>query len=702
MSGTLPDNALQLWLQDEANDEFRSPEALQGMYTYFLEGATDPIESIKEDDRHHCFIIFQQNDAGSSVCSILHHLARAPTRMGHPTLYDGNWFLTGDQIIGGNQITYALPDTLFTEQDPAQCYTPDRIQREVGNDPTLSKLPIVVDEANLTDLVQITTRRGMWIPNPYAALCLEEGLSPVEVWNRVYGLILRNGHSTICEPLVKFLQYQVMGAVETNTAIFNHEDLLQPRVTADFVRHRTSVLSHLSSTGDNGSGVSSGGGNPSTGGPFGMDPQQFQAFVEAMRGGHTAPAPASGTSTTSGSTVDKRWSVNLPTLLKFTQVTDIGLLPPVWSAIAKGPRKEERNILQAALDDHTHSVGAATNAKLTVSKELLSTVVNLSFWSGDFDLLSEGLHPYRTLYVSAAKQAQDQANLQTYDALSKDGTLRLEDVQLFQLVLKSNWPTDFLQLDTSVKLFHNLLSVLLPVTHPLFVAYDGMLKVWGSMHILFAEYFNKDRNRPAQFLRSLQLRVSLYWQSMAAATTAGAHILPPPNFHELLTSVSLQSWIPPSMPGQTSPLGGLNPGAPSQPPVRPVPTSNPPSAPAQGGTAGGGSETGEGPAGQQYEVRNSNLLPDVASAMQGRSFQLRILFGRGRPPPQHADGRPMCCTYHLRGRCSNTCNRAYSHCQLTTDERATLRTFVNERIVTPDVGRGSSTPTSDANGSPSS
>ena len=99
-----------------------STEALDGMYSYFIvEGAGDPIDNIKEDDHHHCFIIFQQNDAGALVCSILHHLARAPTQMGHPTLYDGNWYVTGNQIIGGNQITYELPATLFTEQPPAQC-----------------------------------------------------------------------------------------------------------------------------------------------------------------------------------------------------------------------------------------------------------------------------------------------------------------------------------------------------------------------------------------------------------------------------------------------------------------------------------------------------------------------------------------------------------------------------------------------------
>ena len=63
-------------------------------------------------------------------------------------------------------------------------------------------------------------------------------------------------------------------------------------------------------------------------------------------------------------------------------------------------------------------------------------VVNLSFWSGNFDMLEEGLHPFRTVYVSTAKQAQDQAHLQTYNLSAQDGTLQLEDMQLFQLVLK--------------------------------------------------------------------------------------------------------------------------------------------------------------------------------------------------------------------------------------------------------------------------
>ena len=689
MSGILPDNALLHWLQDDTNDEFQDQDALASMYSYFTAGSADPLNSIKGDDRHHCFLTFQKGESGDSVGIIVHHIAQAPSRMGITTIYDGKWYLTSGQPVGGQQIIYEVPADLFGEVGPAQCFVPDRIQRELGNTPDATLLTYTANDANLPDLTPITTRRGMWIPNSYAALCLEDNLTPVDIWNRVYGLMLSNGHTVICSPLVEFMQYHLMGAIATNLGIFDDTSLLQPRVNADFLRHRSTLLGHLAPGGNNNKTTQAGvGGNP-TGGPFGMTAAQSQAFVAAMRGGHTGPAPAATSTGNATGTIDKRWSINLPTLLKLTQVSDINMLPPVWGAIAKGPRKEERNILQAALDTHAHTAGAATNAKLTITKELLSTVVNLTFWAGDFDMLGEGLHPYRTVYVSAAKQAQDQANLQTYDSLARDGSLRLEDVQLFQLALKSHWPTDFLQLDTSLKLFHNLLLVVLPRTHPLVVSYDSLLTGWKSMHILFAEYFSVDKARPAQFLRSLQLRVALYWQAMAGSTPSSALILPPPNFQELLMSVSLQTWISPSMPGQVTPLIGHATDGRAMPSHVPAPSPAPSPALAPSPAPAPGSTGGATP-GQQHKVRNSNVLPDIAAAMNGRNFQLRTLFGRGRPPPQHTDGRPMCCTYHLRGRCSNTCSRAYSHGVLTTAEQETLQTFVNERIVTPNVGRSGS------------
>ena len=131
------------------------------------------------------------------------------------------------------------------------------------------------------------------------------------------------------------LQYQLQGTVVVNIAIFDAQDLHQPRVTIEFSCHRLGILSHLvarSSTGPVGPGSQAPAGGE---GAFGMSPQQFQEFINTMRGGHTTPAPA--TDATGTGTVDRRWSINLESLMKLINVSDIQHLPLIWAAIAKGP-----------------------------------------------------------------------------------------------------------------------------------------------------------------------------------------------------------------------------------------------------------------------------------------------------------------------------------------------------------------------------
>ena len=187
---------------------------------------------------------------------------------------------------------------------------------------------------------------------------------------------------------------------------------------------------------------------------------------------------------------------------EFTQSTEnrtkkFESLAPIWSALGEGIRKEERFILQAALDDFSLTTKAATNAKLVVDKELCSTVVNVMMSSGDSDRLDEGIHPFRTLYNSVAKNSTAMSNLQTYDLLATEGTLRLEDIKLFQHVLKSKWPNDFLQLDTSIKLFYNLIVVLFNATHRLCISYRAFIATWDRVRVPMAEYFGADpQNQP--------------------------------------------------------------------------------------------------------------------------------------------------------------------------------------------------------------
>ena len=126
-------------------------------------------------------------------------------------------------------------------------------------------------------------------------------------------------------------------------------------------------------------------------------------------------------------------------------------------------------------------MGSATPAALTVTKELTATITEVVFWSGDLDRIDEGMHEFRTLYHSAAKISQDQTAMQTYDLLASDGNLSLADVKLFRHVLKSRWPTNFLQLDTTIRVHMNLLALILRPSHPIRAAYQLFINRWGTM-----------------------------------------------------------------------------------------------------------------------------------------------------------------------------------------------------------------------------
>ena len=160
MSGSLllPDNALLRWLQDESNNDFLALEDLELMYSLFADGQADPLEDLKDDDRHHVYLIFADNEEGTVVAQVVHHLAKFPKRMGVTTPYDGEWYLTANQPVQGQHITYALPFDLFYPAEDIQTYTVDRIQREVSHNPLMEYINVEVDEDSIADLETITTR----------------------------------------------------------------------------------------------------------------------------------------------------------------------------------------------------------------------------------------------------------------------------------------------------------------------------------------------------------------------------------------------------------------------------------------------------------------------------------------------------------------------------------------------------------------
>ena len=682
-SPPLTDNALLLWLQDEANNDYLDTEAMQEMYDLFTPASADPTNLVQDDDRHHCFLAYHLDEENNAVGTIFHHLSRYPRRMGVTTPYDNNWYIAAGSPVGGQVITYDFPDEFFDVPSDVQVYTPDRIQREIGNNPDSRTVAVISNDDNVGDIEIVTIRNAMWMPNQYAALCIDEGLSPVEIWNRVYGVLLQDGATRACKPLVDFMRAQLWGNVRVNEAFFGRGALRQPPTSRSLIRHRQKVLQHMSPTATPGSGNQLA----STTVQSGLSPADFRAIISTIQANQSAPAAPVVSTPSVATAITKRWSVNLDSLLLFTLSATVADLEPVYGAIAEGGRKLEKATVQAGYNNIARAIGAATTAPLTFTKDLTTTITEVLFWSGDLDRIDEGLHEFRTVYQSAAKTSQDQSAIQTYDLLAADGNLSLENVRLFQHVLKAHWPTNYLQLDTTLKVYLNLLTLLLRPTHPIRAAYQTLINTWNGLALQLSERFNSNPAMPAQFLRSMQLRTSVYWQSISRLSLNDARLLPAPNYVDLLNSLLIQTWTAPIIPGYVPSLppvsGGASGGASLQPAVgglplaaSPVPAPAPTPAPAPA----------PAPAERARRVENSSRDPELVAAMTGRVFQIRSLFTDTVRPPRTTDGREICCAYHLNGGCFSDCNRRNTHRALAPADQQILRSFAQDHIVSPNVG----------------
>jgi len=679
----LLDNSYLHWLQDPLNDEYRDVDALASVYAQL--GQTNGpdgrnlLHTFLEDETPHAFLVFQKIDDRSEAL-LLHHGAKYPRRVGTPpTPYDHQWYFTGGDIVGGVPVTYQAPDDLLAPRDafPVNTYTAARIQTLVSHDLEIDQVgvpEVALTEEEVEDLELISTSRGMWIPNTYAALCLGEGLSPTEVWRRVYPQLMQKGHLACCAPLVEFLRYQILGTHGMNTAIFDPDnELVQPRLNARLIRHRKTVLlrnlqTHSSSPSV---GISSHPEATLSTESSSLNPLMLTTLMEVLKG-HTNRAP-SAIPITPTEKIEKRWSVSLETLLKYTYSHSVEDLLPIFRNLATGPKKEERATLQAGLNSVARSSTSATTAEFSITKDLALSIVEFRWFSGDLDSWDEGLHPGRTIYTSTARAAADQNRLLSYQALVEDGQLTSFDLELFKAAQKHELPSTFLSLDTTLKLYDNLLQLLLRPTHPLKAEFTRFLVGWNNCSIQLSEICVQKPGTTAQLLRSIQLHISVYWQTLDGLDRPSALSFPAPDLCGLLTSVRTQSWVPPTLPGAPTVIH------PSPAPVR-GPATHPPAATPVVPPAA--SE----PTPIRQRMSNSNPIPAIQEAVRDRTFRLGEILTNGVRAPRDRHNNELCLSYHIRFSCFSNCRHARSHHPLNQTEQTSLIDFVQEHVVTPDVG----------------
>ena len=259
--------------------------------------------------------------------------------------------------------------------------------------------------------------------------------------------------------------------------------------------------------------------------------------------------------------------------------------------------------------------------------------------------------------------------------MSNDGTLTLEEVFLFQLVLKSHRPTDFIQLDTTLKILMNILLLVIKSTHHLRTDFQVFITTWNGLFIQLAERFNRNTEMAAQLLWSVQLCTLVYWKSISTLTLNQARIFPAPNCFEFLNSFMIQTWAQMQMPKPPpTPLStGLVPIPPD--PASTTPTHVPTT------------ESSPAPTPAALRKINSNINSEIRTLMEGRNdLHIRLLFSSTVRPPLKDSNNNLCCAYQLKGRCFTNLSCASNHRGLSEMSAVRLRDFLHEHIVRLDVG----------------
>ena len=683
-SNPSPNCALQSWLSSTA-DPFIQTEALAEVYQLFADITTgdpddteddcrDLLEQFLEDDRFSTYLVATKSDDPADTSprlKLLHHPKFMPARVGRPSIHSKKFLSSIGPPVQGHFLTAEVPSDMFT-LDTHLVKTATIIQAELLTNPDWRCIDSTGIENQLASNVQtvIVPSGGIWLPLQYAKLCVDHDLTPASAWHRIYPSILASGQATACLPLIQFLQSMCCHLPASPKGI----EISFPVPDVDLLRERASALHQVQSRPS----------MPPTGTPGTAPAPDLTSLIQALRSS-MAPAPMAATPVpvTAEDFVAKRWAINLPTLTKLNLVQNVSALPLVWSVLARGPKKQERNILQAAYDEFARNQHSFTNSPLVVTKELCASITNLTFWAGDADRLDEGLHPFRTVYTSVHQSSLLKSLMLDYDLLATEGTVTSADIANFRLIFKSEYPTTFLALNATLRIFTNVLAVILHPTHPFRLSFQGLLQVWTHALTSLSETFSNDLALPAAFLCSIQLQSALYWQCVVDTPTLEAAILvPPPELVKLLHNFRLQQWIPPTMPGFFPPPTPTQPHrapppslpAPPLPPVRPAPLPvlhvAPPDAPAPPRT----------------RVANNHPVAAVQTAMSGRRFRLRTLLQNGTVCPVADDNQPLCLSYHMKFYCFQDCFRRVNHRQLTPAETTRLTAFVQSTVVEPNIG----------------
>jgi hypothetical protein len=195
-------------------------------------------------------------------------------------------------------------------------------------------------------------------------------------------------------------------------------------------------------------------------------------------------------------------------LLKYLQIADERDLPELWNKWANCTKRQEFHVLQDTLAAFARSNAAYLATSPVVTAKLVKDLLNFQFVGDSADDIKAGLHPF---VISDGNTEHRQSNLEVACLYglqtSGDTNCSLADLEALKDKEKRLVPLTYWELEKTLGMFGNLISVVLGLQHPLTTAYQA---TWTLLKSSIRDDFHsaieyKSYVKPTHIMRSIQL-----------------------------------------------------------------------------------------------------------------------------------------------------------------------------------------------------
>jgi hypothetical protein len=605
---------------------------------------------------------------------------------GNPTPWDGQNFASLGEITQGMITTVELPANVFRTVNNVRAKTCEYIINHLDELERAGLEPVLAEEPTAN---RISTRQIMYLPPRYVQLMLNpSGYTLRQMWDTLYPAIIENQDEIPCGTLLKWMRVVTMGSpMPGNVVDFGPTTaalpLQVPLADQDLLAHRQRLQRQ----------ALTGLYQPAK--TLELALTQMAAAVTHNTNDNRLAREEKAARAAEPKLPSDKFTITLNILQEYLETPDENNLPPLWHRWANGTKKQEFTILSDQLGAYARGAEAFSTTVPVVNVRLVQDLLSFTFVGDTLDDIKTGIQPFVIADGSAEHRHANLELSRLYGLLnSGEQALMLSDLESLKAKEVQAIPLTYFELERNLGMFGNLLGVVLGSQHILTTTYRAFWTLLSQGYRMELQTIidHKGFIKPAHILRSIQL-VCYNWFSQKRARLPPA----PPNFVNILHTVTLQTYILPHLPPVLYRLAYPKP----QPYLPPAPDLISLSGTSHSSSSGTGSSssgntvvsaltipTNMVPQDAASDSRGSrkgsymaNLTPDPAlQQIVPSGIKLKDLIGT-TSPPQLDNGAQLCLSFHTKQGCWSTCRRSSTHgVTLTAAEKTRVINYLRSRV----------------------